>query len=323
MKYDVGAVIIGRNEERRLAACLESLIQQVSVAIYVDSGSTDRSVELARRYGVEVVSLKCGPYTAARGRNEGLAEIRRVRPDLTLIQFCDGDCTLDAQWIAAASNFMGDQPEVAVVCGRRRELNPGASIYNRLCDMEWDTPVGQTLSCGGDSLMRVQALEAVGGFRSELMAGEEPELCLRLREKGWKIWRLDAEMTVHDVGMTRLSQWWRRAVRFGYGTAELNMLHQNSLSGGWRKQLVSSTLWGGAIPVCICVMGLFYPIVFVALIVYPVQIVRIAVSRDARSSVSWKYAALIMVAKFAEFGGLMKFLWRKLVRTRFEPIEYK
>ena len=36
-------------------------------------------------------------------------------------------------------------------------------------------------------LVRVEAFEAVGGFRPELIAGEEPELCMRLREKGWKI----------------------------------------------------------------------------------------------------------------------------------------
>ena len=37
--------------------------------------------------------------------------------------------------------------------------------------------------------MRVEAFEAVGGYRAQLIAGEEPELCVRLREIGWKIWR--------------------------------------------------------------------------------------------------------------------------------------
>ena len=73
---------------------------------------------------------------------------------------------------------MVQHSDVAVVCGRRRERHPSASIYNRLCDIEWDTPVGQTSACGGDSLVRAEAFEAVGGFRAQLMAGEEPEALL-------------------------------------------------------------------------------------------------------------------------------------------------
>jgi cellulose synthase/poly-beta-1,6-N-acetylglucosamine synthase-like glycosyltransferase len=209
-----------------------------------------------------------------------------------------------------------------VVCGRRRELNPGASIYNRICDQEWNTAIGQTLSCGGDSLIRVEAFEAVGGFSAGLIAGEEPELCLRLREKGWKIWRLDAEMTVHDVAMTRFSQWWRRAARFGYGTAELSVLHWKSSSDTWRRQLASSIIWGGAIPLGICVTSVLSPVVLAASIIYPIQVCRIALARRSFSN-SWEYAVLVMLAKFAEFSGLMKFAWRRLVRKPNQLIEYK
>ena len=48
-------------------------------------------------------------------------------------------------------------------------------------------------------MMRPDALEAVGGYRDDLIAGEEPELCVRLRAAGWRIWRLEREMAIHDA----------------------------------------------------------------------------------------------------------------------------
>ena len=109
-------------------------------------------------------------------------------------------------------------------CRRLRpaaERSPQASIYNRLANLEWDTPVGEAESCGGDSMMRVDAFRSAGGFDPSVAAGEEPELCQRLRRAGWKVLRLDAEMTLHDSAMLHFSQWWRRAVRSGYGSADV------------------------------------------------------------------------------------------------------
>jgi GT2 family glycosyltransferase len=170
---------------------------------------------------VEVVELDLStPFTAARARNEGLARLRAIVPGLEYVQFVDGDCELDRGWIPAALRAIAAEPKVAVVCGRRRERHPDATIYNLLCDLEWDTPVGEVEACGGDALMRAAALEEVGGFDGRLIAGEEPDLCLRLRKLGFSIRRIDAEMTLHDAAMTRLGQWSKRMMRSGYASAE-------------------------------------------------------------------------------------------------------
>lgn len=217
----IAAVVIGRNEGTRLRGCLESLQGQVARIVYVDSGSTDGSVEMARARGVEVVTLDMGqPFTAARARNAGLAQLRQgEQPDF--VQFVDGDCEVRADWIGTAHGFLRDHPQVAVVCGRRRERFPEASIYNAHCDREWSTPIGEARSCGGDALMRGAALDQVGGYDPRLIAGEEPEMCVRLRAKGWKIWRLEAEMTWHDAAMTRFGQFWKRARRAEIGRAHV------------------------------------------------------------------------------------------------------
>ena len=155
--------------------------------VYVDSGSTDGSVELARSLGVDVVKLDLSTsFTAARARNVGLAHLLEADAPIKFVQFVDGDCEVVEGWIERAKRELDAQPNVAVVCGRRRERFPDISIYNRLCDMEWDTPIGETKACGGDAMMRVESFQQVDGFNPLLIAGEEPELCVRLRQKGGK-----------------------------------------------------------------------------------------------------------------------------------------
>lgn len=184
-------------------------------------GSADGSSKLAREKGAEVIDLDMRiPFTAARARNAGFHRLRQIAPDLAYLQFVDGDCELIEGWAECASSFLDAHADVAAAAGRLRERNPEQSIYNWLCDREWDVPVGETKMCGGIVMMRATALEAVGGYRDDMIAGEEPELCVRLRAAGWRIWRLDAEMAWHDAAMTRLSQWWRRGVRSGYVFAQ-------------------------------------------------------------------------------------------------------
>ena len=160
----IDAVAIGRNEGARLIACLDSLTSQVRRIVYVDSGSTDGSVEAARAAGAQVIALDMSlPFTAARARNAGLAALASDPP--TYVQFIDGDCLLREGWMKKASQFLHDNLRAAVVCGRRRERHPEASVYNALIDAEWDTPVGAARACGGDALMRYQAVAAVKGYR--------------------------------------------------------------------------------------------------------------------------------------------------------------
>lgn len=240
---EIGVVAIGRNEGERLRACLASVAGGGRPVVYVDSGSTDDSLDIARSFGAEIVLLDTvAGFTAARARNAGFTRLKALWPEVVFVQFIDGDCELDPEWLAAAVAAMAQSPEAAVVCGRRRERHPSASIYNRLCDMEWDTPVGEVAACGGDALMRTIAFEAAGGFCPDLIAGEEPDLCRRLRWIGWTIRRLPVEMTRHDAAMTCLSQWWRRNERSGYATAEAWRRHGRDEPELLRR-LLSDLFW--------------------------------------------------------------------------------
>ena len=206
----VGIVAIGRNEGERLRRCLDSVVGHGHTVVYVDSGSTDGSVDLARAKGVEVVQLDMSkPFTMARGRNAGFARLEEIEPGIQFIQFVDGDCEVVNGWLETALARLKDRADVAIVSGRRRERFPDRSLYNRLADIEWDTPIGEARYCGGDALVRVDAFRQVGGYNVSLIAGEDPDLAVRIRQHGWVVLRIDAEMTLHDMAMTRFSQWWK------------------------------------------------------------------------------------------------------------------
>lgn len=311
----IGAVVIGRNEGERLIRCLRSLQGQVQQLIYVDSGSTDGSAEAARGLGAEVVDLDLSrPFTAARARNAGLAALR---DGIELVQFVDGDCEVDPGWIAKAAAFLQARPQTAAVCGRRRERFPQASVYNRLCDAEWDTPVGEAKACGGDALMRLAAVYTAGGYRESLIAGEEPELCLRLRRAGWQIWRLDAEMTLHDAQMTRFGQWWNRSRRAGHAFAEGAALHGAGPERHWVAETRRALIWGAVLPAAITAAGLISPALLLAALIYPAQVLRLS------RRMGYEQALFSVIGKFAEASGALEYCWRRRRGTARGILEYK
>ncbi len=321
----VGFVAIGRNEGERLIACLKSLREAgAGKIVYVDSGSTDGSVKAASRLGADIVSLDMSvPFTAARARNAGaLRLIETASP--RFIQFIDGDCTLAAGWIEKADAVLNEHPDVAVVCGRRRERYPDKSLFNRLCDIEWDTPVGEAFACGGDALLRADALIAARFYDESLVAGEEPELCLRLRERGWKIRRIDAEMSVHDAAMTKFSQWWTRAKRAGHAYAEVSALHKGSPQRIWARETKRALIWPAIAPVSIVLSLIVSPLFLLMLAAYPAQALRLFLSgRKRLGDIAAPWAALTVIGKFAEASGALQYYWGRSRGRRSGLFEYK
>lgn len=310
---DVGAVVIGRNEGQRLVECLIRALAQCKHVVYADSDSRDDSVSLARELGAEVVSLTSDvPLTAARGRREGLARLLQIMPDCRYVQFLDGDCLLQPDWLAAASDFLNERPEVAAVCGRRFEAHPNATFYNRLIDLEWNTPVGEADACGGDALMRVTALREAGSFRGDLLAGEEPELCTRLKKAGHHIWRLDASMTEHDAAIHSFAEWWRRARRGGIGYAQVWSVTRKIGQPLYVRQIASALFWAIALPLIVAGTAMLVrsPLPLLILpIIWIVQVIRIS-SRLNSPSLRFRIRAAVtmLLVKFAEAAGVIRYL---------------
>jgi GT2 family glycosyltransferase len=319
-----GLVAIGRNEGERLKQCLRSGAG-AAIIIYVDSGSSDGSVEWARSVGAEVVQLgRDVPFTAARARNNGFERLRELAPQINYVQFIDGDCELDREWPDHAIRFLEQHQTYCATVGRLRERFPDRSIYNYLCDNEWDTPIGDALASGGIVMMRVDAFEEVQGFREELIAGEEPELCVRLRISGWHIRRLDFEMAKHDANMTRFGQWWRRAVRSGYAFAQGAALHGGPPERHWVWESCRAWLWAICLPLIIifCVI-LFGSRAWLLLLIYPAQLIKLALRSNGTIRGRILLGFFQVLARFPEAWGQLLYLRDRLVARQAQLIEYK
>ena len=316
----IGVVAIGRNEGERLRRCLRSIPSDVPV-VYVDSASTDDSVEFARLTQATVVELDMAkPFSAARARNEGFAALLGRYPDIMFVQFVDGDCELELDWLDGAKNFFEAQPHVAAVCGRRRERYPDASLYNLMCDEEWNTPTGQADACGGDAMIRVKAFVDVGGYDAMMIAGEEPELCSRLRAAGWQIWRLDLPMTIHDADMHRFDQYWKRAIRSGFGYAQV--FRKTSSAGGdrlYKREVARALFWtlGVTLAALLCAMMFGTAGLVLAPVIWIAQWVRLGLRHG------FTKGGHMLVSKIAEAIGILRFLIAQIRGRNQGAIFYK
>jgi GT2 family glycosyltransferase len=336
---NVGVVVIGRNEGERLRNCLASVVETGRATVYVDSASTDRSVQIACAMAVAVVELDMSiPFTPGRARNEGFRRLRELVPDLAYVQFVDGDCEIVAGWIEKAAAFLDSHPDVAVVSGRRRERYPERSIYNTLMAIEWDThPVGEAQACGGDALMRVDVFAAMNGYHADLMAGEEPELCIRMRGAGWRIWGLDEHLTWHDAGMTQFGQWWKRAMRGGFSVAQGAFLLargaalQGAAPEEYRsvrrlliRQLLGSWFWALALPLAAFALALGWSWwALLLLLLYPLHIVRRTMRGAYGLRTNWWHAVFQVLFNFAYVLGQLRYLTDRCCRRQPHLIEYK
>ncbi len=221
---DVDCVIIGVNAESTLEECIRSVVEtnysRGKVHVYfVDGGSTDRSIEIAQSFsGVHVIEIHPEYPSPGIGRNAGWR-----KGSSPMVQFLDSDTVLDPGWLDKAIDALTEK--VGAVRGNREEINPDASVFNWIGDLEWNGPPGECETFGGDVLIRRLVLEETGGYDDILVGGEDPELSRRVRLKGWKIVQLDDPMTRHDLAMTRVSQYWKRGFRTGYGYAAVAMRH--------------------------------------------------------------------------------------------------
>jgi hypothetical protein len=280
-------------------------------------------VDHAKARGAIVVELDMSvPFTAARARNAGISRLIEALSGTEFVLVMDGDCELCPGFIEAARAAMEADPKTAVVCGRRRERHRDASIYNRLCDMEWDTPIGPAEACGGDALIRLSAFREVGGYDDGIIAGEEPELCFRLRQQGWTVLRIADDMTLHDAAMTRFDQWWKRSVRAGHAYAEGYARH-----GYWGRELRSALVYAAVIPPLAVATSL--PTFGLGLTLFGahgILFARVRGHRLAKGDAGTDaalYAKYCVLSKFAHLAGMAKYAKNRLLRQRSRIIEYK
>ena len=320
----IGFVAIGRNEGERIGRCIDSLTKHSSCVIYVDSSSEDDSVAIARSCGAKVLQLSSDkPFTAARARNEGAVELNQHWPDTEFIMFIDGDCELIGGFVSTAVDLLRCDPEVVIVTGRCKEKYPDATIYNRICDMEWNGPIGDIDACGGIFVIRKKAFETIEGFNATLVAGEEPELCMRLGKQDLRIHRVNKDMCFHDADMKSFGQWWRRAVRAGVSYAQVSDIHKDAYQAEQRR----AWLWGAVLPTLILVAApLTFGVSFVLISLYAVSFWktrRDLIRNGAAPRHAALHAAFLVLSKFPNLAGMLSYHLKRFRRRPVRIIEYK
>lgn len=324
-----GVVVIGRNEGERLQTCLRSLLRAGAPIVYVDSASTDGSPAFARSVGAEVVELDpAKAFTAARARNEGFERLLELHPQLDLVQFVDGDCEIVEGWLEVAERTLRADDTLAAVCGRRRERYPERSVYNLACDIEWDTPIGEAMEFGGEVMMRVRALREAGLYDPSIIAAEDTDLAIRMRKVGWRILRIDQPMSIHDAAILKFEQWWKRMVRGGHGTAEIEALHGGHPQchrRGWSRKIL---FWGLTVPaggaaLALPTLGLSALGASAGLGALYVRVERAALRSGRTPEEARAWAFNCTLGKIPEALGQVRFWRNRLRRQASTLIEYK
>ena len=325
-----GIVVIGRNEGERLVACLRSVRSLGCPVVYVDSGSSDGSLERAAALSDLALALDpARPFSAARSRNEGFRALLAVRPELRFIQFLDGDCTLLPDWLEAAEQAMAGDAARAIVVGPLRERHPEASAYNRLCALEWRSTPGDLSNfgaLGGIMLVRVDVFARLGGFNEQVIAGEDSEFGVRVAMAGFKVTKIAVHMATHDADIQRFTQWWRRAVRGGHAIGQRFSLHGRGAMRDCARERRSVLVWGFALPATMLALapathGLSL-LLAGGYIVLGQRIARYRRRLGDSGAEARLYARFIVIGKFAEAWGLLKFYVNNMA-GRFRIIEYK
>jgi len=279
--------------------------------------------------GCRVVELDPSqPFSAARARNEGFACVMDHDPAVEFVQFVDGDCDLVDGWLERGVAALNGRQDVGIVCGHVREIHPEASVYNKLCDLEWQQQPGEIRSSGGRFMIRRAVFIAAGGFRPDVIAAEDDEFCIRVRSLGWKILLLDAPMAGHDMAMTRFSEWWLRTRRTGHAYAHVAAIHGKGEERYFVRDCRKVWLWALVLPVAALCLAPFTRGLSLAMMLclYALQFNRIYRSGRKRgwgTGDALIYALFTVIAKFPMLEGLLEYNWRQRRGHAMTIIEYR
>jgi GT2 family glycosyltransferase len=326
----LGIVVIGRNEGKRLSLSLQSMQESNCPIVYVDSGSKDDSVSIANPLADIVHCLdNSRPFSAARARNEGFDVLMRQFPDIQYVQFIDGDCVVAKGWFDAAIETLTNNKQLALVLGHRRELRPNLTIYNRLCAMEWNSPLGELKNFGGligSFCIRTEVFREVGGFKINVLAGEDSELGVRMSLAGYGMMKIDHHMETHDANMLKFSQWWSRSVRAGHAIGQRAFLNGDTVLKDCVRERKSTLFWGVFLPMLALILLIptrgFSLVIVLAYIFLGIKVYLYRRKQGESFRDAMTYAGFIVIGKFANGLGLIKFFVNNL-KERYEIIEYK
>jgi GT2 family glycosyltransferase len=216
-----------------------------------------------------------------------------------------------------------------VVVGHLEESYPDKSVYNRLCALEWKSPPGDMKNfgaLGGISMVRKDVFMTLNGFKENVIAGEDSEFGVRLSLAGFKVTKIDHHMATHDANMTKFSQWWTRAVRAGHAIGQRAGLNGHTVARDCVQERKSTLVWGVFIPILALLLLIpskgFSLLILFTYVLLAYKVFRFRKNLGESAGDAWIYAKFIVLGKFANGIGLVKYYINSL-KKQYAIIEYK
>lgn len=262
----VSIVVIGLNVENHLENTFNSVLninypRNSLEIIYSDTGSTDRSVEIAKKYVDKILYYPSKFPTAALGRNMGL-----VNSKYDVVHFIDGDIQIDKNYLINAIEVL-KRPDIHCVYGKILEKNPGV---NQIMISHWNKKKeGFSDAPGAGGTFKKNELLKINGYDERIQRGEETDLGERFRYNGYKIYMLNKTMGIHNYGMRNISDAFKKFHKNGISTAysvwipnkESNSLKKKAYKG--KKHLFLAILTLIFIPLIIIFNSKFFSLLFI------------------------------------------------------------
>jgi len=307
----VSVIIPTLNSGETIENCLASVKASNSKYDYglivVDAGSTDGTIEAAKKYTSSV--LKGRPFTI--NRNKG---IKKAEGDI--VCFTDSDCVVPENWIDALVDGLlrlnGKDKKIVGVGGGNLPLleNPSftelavskairsplvsfrarnVSLYRDECEVLHNPPL--------NSAYFKSAIEEVGGFSEENNVGEDVELDAKLIEKGYKLYYLP-NILVYHKHRSSCKRFIKQMYEFGKHRVRVGRKY---------KGYLEFHHYG---PVFLCLMT-FSPFIFVPLAMGVVNATY--VSLKERSALMFFPLVLLTVSFYVSYGAgeIVQFLRRR------------
>jgi cellulose synthase/poly-beta-1,6-N-acetylglucosamine synthase-like glycosyltransferase len=240
----ISMVIIGRNEAKNLPNCIQSIREMeypkdLYEVLYVDTDSCDGSPEIARSISVTVFEERSNLPTSGRARNRGWQEAK-----YDIVHFVDGDMTVDPFYLKQAVRYLKFD-NVACVIGKLKELHSSHNFFSRIFEYPWKVKqTGFVDAPGAGGTFKKSVLQRVGGYKGNLLRGEEPELGFRLRDLGYRILMIDHVMGTHDYGIHTIGELCVHFQRIGRNFANVLLLPPSTSLAAERHSAQRSLIEG-------------------------------------------------------------------------------
>jgi glycosyltransferase involved in cell wall biosynthesis len=197
----ISFIIIGRNEGWKITTCLESVFRAIENnmlvdcdVIFVDSKSSDDSVQRAKKFKGARIFQITGQYNAAVARNIGGSEAKG-----DVLFFLDGDMELESNFIAEALKLI--KSGIKYFSGQIKEV-----FY----DEDWQI-LGSRIAFPSNKLNRFDLTNggAYGitrelwnlaeGMKTKYTKSQDIDLAYRLVRKGFPLFRSDVTFVTHHT----------------------------------------------------------------------------------------------------------------------------